>query len=324
MPLFGLSGGSGSPLLKSIDANTLRTIGKQVINSGSEPGLIHLIDPSVLGGLAAQVTGQPQRFGTGGGGATVVTPPTISQAPEFYAEIERQMMLNPAGLLSRHFAMTYLGATFAAGVMTASPQENVIPVKMVCKSGEIAGTVQSLEVALKPLQFNAFAEPAANFHPDNFESNWLPPVTCKVGQDITAITTGLTAMGFICACLDRPLISPASFLARASGNVLAVGAGATATITIRPEEDMKLRRLLMSFAGAGDRLATVGDVKCGVKTQFESGAGIPAEMFDAQAPFGFVDGDIVRPGQSFTCVITNHDVAAHDFTLTILGDAVES
>jgi hypothetical protein len=257
---------------------------------------------------------------------------TANNSPRLFYEVERSMMLDPIGTIGRLFPVHVLGASVASNVATFKPQRACIPLRLCVPKaqGTSGAVVQQLQVALEPLYTVSTAEPSANFAETESEMSWLPPMICDVGQQITFNSnSNLVSAGLWVAEITQPPIgAPNSFLARAPFSGVSIGTTSTVTITVSPQKRMRLRRLAFDVQGNAHpttlSACTISAINCGVEPQLDSVDPVPLAMFDSQVLFGYLDGDIVTPGQSFTITVTNPDGAQ---ALTgvggvILGDLV--
>jgi hypothetical protein len=101
---------------------------------------------------------------------------------------------------------------------------------------------------------------------------------------------------------------------------LAVAAGATVTVTTRPQILFRPTRLVIPSLTAP--FFTIDDVKVGNKSQLIASGSIPAESFSQTAfntPFKM---DTCQISMDLIVETTNVDVAPHDFRATMFGDVV--
>lgn len=105
-------------------------------------------------------------------------------------------------------------------------------------------------------------------------------------------------------------------------SVTDVLAGATATITTRPQIIFRPERIIVPAAVAV--FFQIVDVKVGKDSQLVAAGNIPAATF-AETAFGVrLKMDTVQISQDLILIVTNIDVANHRFQASMIGEAVES
>lgn len=238
-------------------------------------------------------------------------------------DIERSMLLTPWTVLPQHFKVYPLPGTVANGVLTFTPQRNVIPFAMSMREAEATGTLSALQVGITPLFASGAAVPAGMFGPMSPDTRWLPPVVAEVGQTITANVTGITRAALWCADVDAasPMSEPLrSRLMPIGFSSAAIAATSQGTVTITPQVDFRLRRLaFVNPSASGDFAAcpdvTVTSILVGNQPQTEGTGEIPLDTFLDTYIAGFLDADYCRVGLTITVGLFNHTAGA----LTLIG-----
>lgn len=101
----------------------------------------------------------------------------------------------------------------------------------------------------------------------------------------------------------------------------AVGAGASARITTRPQVPFRLDRLVVPSDLAG--LFTIDDVKVGKNSQFAAEGSVPARIFQENGVGVCLKGDTAQISMDVTISVTNISGAASFFRAAVIGPAVE-
>lgn len=101
----------------------------------------------------------------------------------------------------------------------------------------------------------------------------------------------------------------------------AVGAGASARITTRPQVPFRIDRLVVPSDLAG--LFTIDDVKVGKNSQFAAEGAVPARIFQENGVGVCLKGDTAQISMDVTLSVTNISGAAAFFRAAIIGPAVE-
>lgn len=100
-----------------------------------------------------------------------------------------------------------------------------------------------------------------------------------------------------------------------------IAAGATATLTQRPQIIFRPERIVVPAAVAA--FFQINDVKVGKNSQLVSSGAIPAATFSETA-FGVrLKLDTVQVSQDLILIVVNIDVAARRFLAAIIGESVE-
>ena len=104
-------------------------------------------------------------------------------------------------------------------------------------------------------------------------------------------------------------------------SVSTIAAGATATLTQRPQIIFRPERIVVPAAVAA--FFQISDVKVGKNSQLVSAGAIPAATF-AETAFGVrLKMDTVQVSQDLILIVINIDVAARRFFAAIIGESVE-
>lgn len=104
-------------------------------------------------------------------------------------------------------------------------------------------------------------------------------------------------------------------------SVATIAAGASATLTQRPQIVFRPERIVIPAAVAA--FFQVTDVKVGKNSQFVSSGAVPAATFSETA-FGVrLKLDTVQISQDLILEVTNIDVAARRFLASMIGESVE-
>lgn len=104
-------------------------------------------------------------------------------------------------------------------------------------------------------------------------------------------------------------------------SVTAIAAGASATLTQRPQIIFRPERIVVPAAVAA--FFQINDVKVGKNSQLVSAGAIPAATF-AETAFGVrLKMDTVQISQDLILIVTNFDVAGHRFLASMIGESVE-
>lgn len=104
-------------------------------------------------------------------------------------------------------------------------------------------------------------------------------------------------------------------------SVATIAAGASATLTQRPQIIFRPERIVIPAAVAA--FFQVTDVKVGKNSQFVSSGAVPAATF-AETAFGVrLKMDTVQISQDLIIEVTNIDVAARRFLAAMIGESVE-
>lgn len=278
------------------------------------------LDPGVLGGILNNIR-------NGGGDPTILTnplPADPSKTPvSAFADVERAMRLDPIGTLGRNFRCYWLGATISGGVARFTPQKDIILLRLFTRQAEAAGTLSQPIVGVTPLALNSSAISAGLFGPLG-RVNFMPPVVCKVGQQITMSTSGITRLGALVADIDEetPMQTPLqSYLQPIGFNSGSIANGATFSIEVKPQVDMRLRAVQFDFAGAAPGDTIITSINVGNKPQFESGDPIPVDcLLDTLQTGAFMDGDLCKVGNSIFINGTNSSGGALTYVGACWGD----
>lgn len=100
-----------------------------------------------------------------------------------------------------------------------------------------------------------------------------------------------------------------------------VAAGASASITTRPQVPFRLDRLVVPSDLAG--LFTIDDVKVGKNSQFAAEGAVPARIFQENGVGVCLKGDTAQISMNVTIRVTNISGAASMFRAAVIGPAVE-
>lgn len=104
-------------------------------------------------------------------------------------------------------------------------------------------------------------------------------------------------------------------------SVATIAAGATATLTQRPQIIFRPERIVVPAAVAA--FFQISDVKVGKNSQLVSAGAIPAATFSETA-FGVrLKMDTVQISQDLILIVVNIDVAARRFLAAMIGESVE-
>ncbi len=104
-------------------------------------------------------------------------------------------------------------------------------------------------------------------------------------------------------------------------SVSTIAAGATATLTQRPQIIFRPERIVVPASVAA--FFQISDVKVGKNSQLVSSGAIPAATFSETA-FGVrLKLDTVQISQDLILIVINIDVAARRFLASIIGESVE-
>ena len=104
-------------------------------------------------------------------------------------------------------------------------------------------------------------------------------------------------------------------------SVATIAAGASATLTQRPQIIFRPERIVVPAAVAA--FFQINDVKVGKNSQLVSAGAIPAATF-AETAFGVrLKMDTVQVSQDLILLVTNIDVAARRFLAAMIGESVE-
>ena len=104
-------------------------------------------------------------------------------------------------------------------------------------------------------------------------------------------------------------------------SVATIAAGATATLTQRPQIIFRPERIVVPAAVAA--FFQIVDVKVGKDSQLVSAGAIPAATF-AETAFGVrLKMDTCQISQDLILIVTNIDVAARRFLASMIGESVE-
>lgn len=104
-------------------------------------------------------------------------------------------------------------------------------------------------------------------------------------------------------------------------SVTTIAAGATATLTQRPQIIFRPERIVVPASVAA--FFTIQDVRVGKNSQLVSAGAIPAATFSETA-FGVrLKLDTVQISQDLILIVVNIDVAARRFLAAIIGESVE-
>lgn len=104
-------------------------------------------------------------------------------------------------------------------------------------------------------------------------------------------------------------------------SVATIAAGATATLTQRPQIIFRPERIVVPAAVAA--FFQIQDVKVGKNSQLVSAGAIPAATFSETA-FGVrLKMDTVQISQDLILIVVNIDVAARRFLASMIGESVE-
>lgn len=104
-------------------------------------------------------------------------------------------------------------------------------------------------------------------------------------------------------------------------SVATIAAGASATLTQRPQIIFRPERIVVPAAVAA--FFQINDVKVGKNSQLVSAGAIPAATF-AETAFGVrLKMDTVQISQDLILLVTNIDVAARRFLAAMIGESVE-
>lgn len=104
-------------------------------------------------------------------------------------------------------------------------------------------------------------------------------------------------------------------------SVATIAAGASATLTQRPQIVFRPERIVVPAAVAA--FFQITDVKVGKNSQFVSSGAVPAATF-AETAFGVrLKMDTVQISQDLIIDVTNIDVAARRFLASMIGESVE-
>ena len=102
---------------------------------------------------------------------------------------------------------------------------------------------------------------------------------------------------------------------------LAVGAGATANITSRPQVIFRPERLVIPSSIAANFI--VDDIRIGKNSQFTAAGAIPAELFAENAVGVRLKMDTAQISQDIVLSVTNTSAGALDFYAGMIGSAIE-
>ena len=104
-------------------------------------------------------------------------------------------------------------------------------------------------------------------------------------------------------------------------SVATIAAGASATLTQRPQIIFRPERIVVPAAVAA--FFQINDVRVGKNSQLVSAGAIPAATF-AETAFGVrLKMDTVQISQDLILQVTNIDVAARRFLAAMIGESVE-
>ncbi len=104
-------------------------------------------------------------------------------------------------------------------------------------------------------------------------------------------------------------------------SVATIAAGASATLTQRPQIVFRPERIVVPAAVAA--FFQITDVKVGKNSQFVSSGAVPAATF-AETAFGVrLKMDTCQISQDLIIEVTNIDVAARRFLASMIGESVE-
>ena len=104
-------------------------------------------------------------------------------------------------------------------------------------------------------------------------------------------------------------------------SVATIAAGASATLTQRPQIIFRPERIVVPAAVAA--FFQINDVKVGKNSQLVSAGAIPAATF-AETAFGVrLKMDTVQVSQDLILLVTNIDIAARRFLASMIGESVE-
>ena len=104
-------------------------------------------------------------------------------------------------------------------------------------------------------------------------------------------------------------------------SVATIAAGASATLTQRPQIIFRPERIVVPAAVAA--FFQINDVKVGKNSQLVSAGAIPAATF-AETAFGVrLKMDTVQVSQDLILLVTNIDVSARRFLAAMIGESVE-
>lgn len=106
-------------------------------------------------------------------------------------------------------------------------------------------------------------------------------------------------------------------------STVAIAAGATATVTARPQDiAFKPERLIIPSTLAPDFL--IVDIKVGNRSQFTQSGNVPGEAFLPNAEDSMVDFDTLQTSQDFIMIVQNISGAARTFRAALFGHALQS
>lgn len=227
-------------------------------------------------------------------------------------------------------ALLTLSNLVTTGTLKWSPQRDMKATRLVFPTSLVAGSyLQNIMVGNKPIYLGTANEPAENFAELSTAGIVDFPI-CRVGITIsgTLVNAGLAgATNFYTALLgyvvDGKEYEPLrGFMRRLPIPVTNVGAGATATIAINPQDSFKIRKLALDQSIAANFIITT--INIGNTPQLLSGDPVPAQAFSDRAQDLWLDFDRCKTGQQIFVTVTNTSAAGANFQGAFLGDIDES
>jgi hypothetical protein len=282
------------------------------------PHVVSKLDPGTLAlttlGVSAKASAGAGCCGSGGGGG--------SMGLRDWIDVESDMKIDPIGTLGRWLRFYLLGGVIANGVLTFNPQRTFLPMKLFAGSGTGGNTIARLQSGIN--QYFATTDPIVQnlFLSPNYDTHELRPLVTEVGEKITAIVSGGTDNW----CLFGFDLDDQCMLSRRRGALMPVGfsqsfaTATTADIIIQTQKSMRLRRLAIDSTASGFAGCLVNSFYIGNEPQFESGDGVPIEVFSALAPNLFMDGDVLEVGAQAKLNIT---VTANGGAATVISGFFE-
>lgn len=286
------------------------------------PAIVKQLDPGTLGLVALAASAQASYAagcGCDGGGASGGGGP---RSLRDYADIESDLKLNPVMTLGRWLRAYILGGVVANNIVTFNTQRTFLPFKLVTGS-PFSGTIARLQSGVHQYFATTDPIPLELFAFGNFDTNYLRPLVCEVGEKITGLIGGTApdAMALIGFDLDDQCMC-----ARRKGALMPLGfsqtfaTASTATITLQTQKAMRVRRLAFDHSQSGIAGTIVNSFFIGNEPQFESADGVPIEVFLDNGPNMFIDGDILKVGATATI---NCTVPANAGASTVLQGFLE-
>ena len=102
---------------------------------------------------------------------------------------------------------------------------------------------------------------------------------------------------------------------------LAIAAGAQQTITLNPQRTFRARNFRASSTHSAP-FFTIDAMTIGQDNQFVQAGSVPADLFSEVALYSIVEGQTANLGNQITLVVTNIDIAVHDFRGAFFGTAL--